>query len=327
MAVQDVPSPLVHRVSLNPGNETRKAKTRLEEIFEEREERAAKRYSAAELEKMAIESENETARLRGEPPRHKYYGGEGMTDEERAKKEEDEAKQVEQKAKLMASAKSLIDSGMEPAQVGQMLLGLPITGQPGSPTVTQGMTLKDVKEIIDMTTEKKEASELRVLIASLDKKIDDFVKGGGGKGASVPIDTATFAKQQADSVIAWHKALQEITPKAPPASVAGEPLVVVQEKNRHEEKMEEIKVEREYKESISTTLGEIPERIGYGYAARVREEGEGSSGDSGGLEYIMCTNEGCNTKIYITPDTGDQVTCPKCQMVYQRRQTAESKTE
>jgi len=323
MAVQEVPNPIVHKVQLNPANETRKAKTRLEEIFEEREERAAKRYSAAELEKMAIESENETARLRGEPPKYKYYGGEGMTDEEKAKKEEEEAKQ---KAKLLASAKALIDSGMEPTQVGQMLLGLPITGQPGSPVVSQGMTLKDVKEIIDMTTEKKEASELRALVASLDKKLDDFMKGGGGKGASGSIDPSTFAQQQAAAVVAWHKALQEITPQPPPVTVGGKTLDVVKEENRHAEKMEDIKVEREYKESISTTLGEIPERIGYGYAARVREEGEGDSG-SGGLEYIMCTNEGCNTKIYITPDTGDQVTCPKCQMVYQRRQTAESKTE
>ena len=70
MTVQDVPNPLIHRVTMNPGNETRKAKTKLDEVLEEKEARAAIRYSAAEMEKMALESENEAARLRGSPPPH-----------------------------------------------------------------------------------------------------------------------------------------------------------------------------------------------------------------------------------------------------------------
>ena len=69
MAVQDAPNPLVHRVEMNPKNEERKAKTELDRVLEEKEVRAAKRYSAAELEKMALEAENEAARLRGEPPK------------------------------------------------------------------------------------------------------------------------------------------------------------------------------------------------------------------------------------------------------------------
>lgn len=320
MTVQNVPNPLVHRVTLNPGNETRKAKTRLDEIFDEREERAAKRYSAAELEKMALEAENEAARLRGEPPKHKYGGGE--VDEDK-KKEEEEAR----KQQLMAQATALIEHGMEPEQVGRFLLGLPSMSG-GAAQVTQGMTLKDVKEIIDMTTEKKEASELRSMISSLDKKIEELVKNPPHRDKPEPTDPVIFATQQAETLRIYHKTLDSLgmIPKPEPKTSDGRSLEVVKEEHRHDEKMEEIKADKEYKQNITEIATDIPERIGRGIAGQIKEEG-GSSGGGRELESIICSGEGCGTRIFITPETGPQVICPKCSAIYQRKGTVETEVE
>lgn len=326
MAVQDVPNPIVHRVSLNPENETRKVKTRLEEIFEEREERAAKRFSAAELEKMAVESENEVARLRGEPPKYKYYhGGETMDEEEKKKQEE---KQAQQREKITTQAVALINSGMEPAQVGQMLMGLSLPGT--APIAPQGLNFKDVMEMVTFMVGKKEADELKEVIAKLDKKIDDMARGDAVKARvkeeSKTLDPILYAKQQAEAVVAWNNAIRELMPEQRYVSEKGESLEIVKERNRHTEKLEEIKNERDYKQGLVEVAGEIPERIGYGMAGRYRDEhSEGNNG--GGLEHIICSEKGCGTKIYITPGTKDSVTCPRCGAIYARKGEAEPVTE
>lgn len=309
MAVQDIPNPIVHKVTL-PGNERVKAKTKIEEIMAERETRAAQRYSIAELEKMALEAENEAARLRGEPPKYKYHtGGEELNEEERKKREE-------QRQQLMDSAKALIDSGMEPKQVGQMLLGLPFTGQPGSPVVAQGLVLDDVLKIVNLVTEKKEMSEIRSIIATLDKKIDDLAKRGNRHGENTnPPAPQDVIRQYTDAIVALNAAMDELRPKSPPLSEKGEPLEVVRERNRHDEKMEEIRDERAYKKALVEIAGDIPERVGMGIAGQIGEGNDRGHAD-GNLEILQC--EECHEKIYITPDTGNQVTCPKCQSVYTR---------
>jgi len=172
---------------------------------------------------------------------------------------------------------------------------------------------------------KKEGDELKSVIASLDKKVDDLAKGGGGGRGEVakPIDPVSFATQQAEAVMAWNEAIRALTPKPAVVSATGESLEIVKEKNRHEEKLEEIKGDKEYKQSITEIASEIPERIGRGVAGQLRGEGEGSV--AAGLEHVLC--EDCGTKIYITPETGNTLTCPKCKATYQKGGTVESKTE
>ena len=325
MAVQDAPNPIVHRVSLNPGNETRKAKTRLDEIFEEREEMAAKRYSAAELEKMAIEAENETARLRGEPPKYKHYGGETVDEE---KKKEDEEKLAKQREQLTNSARALLDSGMEPKQVGQMLLGLPSAG--GAVTMpAQGMGFEEVMKLVTFVVGKREADELKGIIASLDKKIEELSKNPPRREETRQLDPMTFAKQQAETLKIYHSTLDDLgmIPKQGPVTSSGEPIEIVKEKNRHAEKMEEIKADKEYKTNITEIAAEIPERIGRGIAGQLsesEEEEEEHHSNGSGLEHIICATEDCETKIYITPQTGSQVECPKCGAIYQRKSRVET---
>ncbi|GAI77868.1 unnamed protein product, partial [marine sediment metagenome] len=223
--------------------ETRKAKTKLDEVLEEKEARAAIRYSAAEMEKMALESENEAARLRGEPPKHKTYGGEGMTEEERGK--ENERKQV-----LMEQARALIENGMEPRQVGQMLMGLTVTPATAGSPPTQGMGFDDVMKIVTLVVGKRETDELKGIIASLDKKVSELSKGGGGGATAYkPLSPMDYAKQQVEYINAL-KELGLIT-QTVARTETGEPLDVVREKNRHTEKIEEMKADREYKQDIT----------------------------------------------------------------------------
>lgn len=310
---QGVPNPIVHKVTMNLGNEGRQAMTELDKVLEQKEIRAAKRYSAAELEKMALESENEAARLRGEPPKYKYQGGENVEEDE--KKKEQEAKRREQ---LTTSAIALINSGMEPAQVGQMLMGLPViqAGSPGLP-VTQGLTLKDVQTIVGWVTERKEADEIKSLLKDLSDKVNIIERGGGAgkKEEAKPLDPISFARQQAEAVKAWNEALQTLMPKSPPVNERGETLEVVREKHRHEEKMEEIKGDKDYKNELVKVASEIPERIGAGMAGHFSSEGGEESGS--GLEYITCAEEGCGIKIY-APADAMQVTCPKCGAIYSK---------
>lgn len=106
----------------------------------------------------------------------------------------------------------------------------------------------------------------------------------------------------------------------------GTSLEQLKEEHHHDEKMEEIKIDRDWKRETAKTLSELPERVGKGLASQVFSEEEESHGGGGGeLEHITCQEEGCGTKIYITPDTGSQVTCPKCGVIYSRKGTGETK--
>ena len=315
MTVQDAPNPIVHRVTMKQADETRKAKTRLDEVLEEKEMRAAQRFSAAELDKMALESENEARRLRGEPL---MVGGKTVaTDEE--KKKEDEIKLAEQREKLTIQAKALIDSGMPAQQVGQMLMGLPTAGGGAAAIpVQQGMGFKEVMELMTFMVGKKESDELKSTITALSKQVEDLAKGGGRKTDITPVDPVAFATQQAEAVSAWHTALEKIAPK-PASTHTSDSIEVVKEKNRHDEEMEKIRDDRDYKRSITDIASDIPERIGRGYANQVRDDGGADkSGNGGGLESIICSEDGCHTKIFITPQTGNSVTCPKCKTIYNK---------
>ena len=313
MTVQDVQSPLVHRVSMSQSNETRKAKTKLDEVLEEKEMRAAQRYSAAELDKMALESENEARRLRGEPP---IVGGRTMANDDERKKEE-EAKLAEQRDKLTIQAKALIDSGMPAQQVGQMLIGLPSAGG-AIAAPAQGMGFAEVMELMSFVIGKRETDELKDTIANLGKQVEELAKGGGRRVEATPLDPVVFATQQAEAMTAWHKALEQISPRPTSASASGDSIEVVKEKNRHEERMEEIVADKDYKKTITDIASEIPERMGRGMANQFSESGGDDDGDGGGLESMMCTEDGCGATIYITPQTGNSVTCPKCNSVYER---------
>lgn len=112
----------------------------------------------------------------------------------------------------------------------------------------------------------------------------------------------------------------------PPASTTGaENVEAVRERNRHDEKMEEIRIEGRYKDKLGDTISEIPERAGSGFASHVLGQRK-SDGQSGGpkLEFIECPD--CHSKVNITPQTGASVTCT-CGNIFTRKLVVETKQE
>jgi len=225
---------------------------------------------------------------------------------------------LKEKAEVIEQAKALycscIDAGGDPKRCADMVAGL-IPTQPGasSPPVTS------ITELIHALTELDALRGSNTVLGELKTSFDNLaneIRQGGGKG-NQPLDPVAFAKQQAEALVEWKKAIDQITP---PPSGTGDSLEVVKEQNRHDEKMEEIKDEKEYKESITEIAAEIPERIGKGIASRV--EKEKGSDDGGGLDHMLCTEKGCGTKIFYTPES-KTITCPKCSMVYEREEKSE----
>ena len=95
---------------------------------------------------------------------------------------------------------------------------------------------------------------------------------------------------------------------------SGESLEVIREKHQHDEKMEGLKTDKDYKERLTTIASSLPERIGRGMASQI---GEGEGGSSGGsLETILCE---CGFRIPVTPETGEQITCPKCGSIFTKK--------
>ena len=255
-------------------------------------------------------------RVRDLEERLRKGGGKVDGDGEKQEREEREKRALAERQQLMGQAKSLIDSGMAPQQVGQMLMGLPVTAtSTGMPTV-QGLTVADALKIVDLVVERKNEGELKALIGSLQREIDTLKKGGGG-GTTTPPSSIAYARERAQETKAWIETLKELgIPVGEAARTSGdESIESLKEKNRHAEKMEEISVERTYKESIATALGDVVERVGRGAAHQFMEEGGQEEPAGAKLDYFTCTEKDCGTRILIPPGA-TQFTCPKCLSIY-----------
>ncbi|MBA7566969.1 hypothetical protein ES708_08669 [subsurface metagenome] len=113
---------------------------------------------------------------------------------------------------------------------------------------------------------------------------------------------------------------------------SGESLEVIKEKHHHEERMNELSADREYKKSMSDIAGSIPERVGHGMASQFTEgekepSGNSSSSGSSELEYLTCPEAGCGFRIPIPPNASSQITCPKCGTIYTRKGGTEAEAQ
>lgn len=230
---------------------------------------------------------------------------------------------LRERAEVIEQAKALycscIDAGGDAKQCANMVAGL-IPSQPGasSPPVTSITELVTALKTLDeLRSGDRGMSELKTSFDNLAAEI----RQGGGKG-NQPLDPVSFAKQQAEALKEWHKVITEI---APPPSASGESLEVVKEKNRHNEAMETIKDEREYKDNITEIAGSIPEKIGEGIASR-HKKGGAAADSGGGLDHMICTEKDCGTPIFYTPES-KTITCPKCGTVYDREEKSEAASE
>lgn len=315
---------MVHKVTIGAEGDLKRARSKLQDILAQKEEMAAARYSAAELDKMAIESENEAAKMRGEPPVHKSK----TEDEDDAKNEEKENKK---RQRVMNAAKALIDSGADPDIVARMMLQIPSDNRAPAP--------HDGTSITDLTTAMKDLNDIvaaQVLVRNpaRDGGSDDIIKEmrqemkelrnavtALAAGNVNKIDPLTAAKNQAVAMNEMSSAMLAYAKSfgwAPPGQggtgkASATTIEEIKEKNRHDEKMLELGQEKEHKDKLVEIAASIPERIGEGAAKYYRSSSNmQSAGD--GFEHLKCDT--CGTDIVITPTTGSTVKCPKCEQVY-----------
>jgi ribosomal protein S27E len=225
------------------------------------------------------------------------------------------------KDELVTNALVLIDKGVDPKVVAQYILA----SSSANPTVTfgaaqqQGITLTDILALFDrMNASKGTSPEMQALLAKLTDDVAALKARTMATGQ--PKDAMTLAKEQAEGIKALVGALVETGLVRPPGGggeSTGEPLDVIKEKNRHEERRIELGTEKEYKAGMVDAVGNLAEDIGRGAASQVLQRKEVPREKTGGvLETFECRE--CHATIYVTPETGDKVKCAKCGMVYER---------
>ncbi|GAI50484.1 unnamed protein product, partial [marine sediment metagenome] len=143
----------------------------------------------------------------------------------------------------------------------------------------------------------KELDELRGSdkgLAELKQSFDNLAEAVKGNTNQQPMDPITFAKQQAEQTKEYYETLKalgmvrEREPESP--TYQGEPLEVVKEKHRHEEKMGELKADSDHKEKLAGIADDFSERIGYGIATDIRHGrgGQGQKASGSNLPAFTC---------------------------------------
>jgi len=291
-------------------------KSELEKALAEEEESLARDIRMGMAEELIIKHQLKAKQLR------EQLGGKGgatledIAQERKLRVEAELKEKVERIEQTKALYTSCIDAGGDPKRCAEMVAGLIPTSAataaaPPATSITE--LVQALKALDDLRGSDRGVGELKT---SIDNLVESFKQGTTNR---TPFDPVAFAREQAQQLKATYDAMKELGLIKDPVTTTteGKSLEVVKEENRHEEKMEEVKYERKYKEDITRIASDIPEKIGRGLGSHI-SEGEGSGdGGGGGLEFITCTEEGCGTKIYITPETGNQITCPKCGMIYE----------
>jgi len=127
--------------------------------------------------------------------------------------------------------------------------------------------------------------------------------------ATDPVESARRVRQVYDSL----KGAGFIP--EPSTGGGGISLEDTKEKHRHEERIDEIKANREHNERLTELASSIPDRIGRGIGEDMRR-GRGPKGSpSSTLDKITCE---CGTEFVVSPEAMEkgEATCPKCGMVY-----------
>jgi len=226
-------------------------------------------------------------------------------------------------------AQQLLERGLDPSIVGRTidyLLGnaqAPMVGFRGDAAPQQGMTFGDMKEIFKMGQEANRTDPaIAAILDKLSQKITDIESRSTRSEASVPKTNYVLVK--ADGSIQEIEAGKPIILEQKPAT--GEPLEVVKERHRHAEKMEEIGVERTFKEKLADVVEDIPTNLGKGWAAEStlrhrQSNAPPSSPGTGSVSSFPCTK--CKATIFVPPDMPAQVKCAKCGTVYQSDEEVE----
>ena len=236
-------------------------------------------------------------------------GGDGADEKIKAKKD------------LISNALILLEKGLDPDVVGRYIIGSQGTQYPISlgGGGQQGLTLGDVKTIVDMV---RGAGAADPQITATLNQLSETVKGLKPVGATAPPDPVAMIKAQSAAITEMVNSLVEAGLVVRPGnSKEGKSIEELKETNRHDEKMEELKTDKDYKSSIAETLADIPVNIGKGIAKQARESHGPPAKGQNKLESFPCGK--CGAKILVTPETGETITCGNCGQVYKRGEEKE----
>ncbi|MDD5700421.1 MAG: hypothetical protein PHU23_00100 [Dehalococcoidales bacterium] len=250
-------------------------------------------------------------------------GENGQTGEANARREQS----VEQS--LVDVANGLLEKGMEPNTVGRMvdyMLGNRqpgFIGMPGTPPAAQAITLNDVLTLVDRLSNRQPDPQITAILG----KLSDEVKELKSQVANGSQPTGSVMVQQADgSFVEVAKGDRTIViPRSSPPTTANSANLSLEEKKldyQHQEKMEELKSQKERSEAIANTLAAIPEKIGEGLAAMaLAKDGSSVAGKSASRtvpqpQIFICQAEGCGKEITVPPGVR-KFKCPHCGQEYE----------
>ena len=267
--------------------------TKLEQILETKEKIAASRYSAAELERLAIGAEQETQRMAktGEAPQV-------ITP---SSNRED----------IVNMVTALIDAGVDPTVIGQILVGRKasinsIPGMAGAAMmgVSHGKAT-DVNDTIITLLDRVTKAEMSAMEARLSAQLVALDKSNNGNTPAIvdPIEQMqrTLAAFREMGLLATHNGNNNI-----------DSIEKLKEQNRHAEKVLELNSTKEYHDGMVTVLSSIPEKIGAGIANRVREQSSITDVGDGthGMKTFACHK--CGKPIVVPPEAVNEVICGSC---------------
>lgn len=185
---------------------------------------------------------------------------------------------------------------------------------------TNGGTDPKLLALMEKLTDNAEKDRNQILkdmLVELKATVNEVkaIKSGTGKDGEGVSKKGKIKVIKPDHTIETFDADEPIVLEQPAAGGLVEPIESIREKNRHAEKMEELKADREWKKEITTIASEIPERIGAGAAQTMLNSGGGGKGEDegGGFQYIEC--EECHSQIPVLPGN-TKLKCAKCGMVY-----------
>jgi len=312
-----------------------KATSRLGALLNERANLLAQKVEVSTMEQMAAEAELETKRL------HEQLNGVSSNGHNKDAGDSEEAK----KQNLMTHAIMLLNSGVDPKIVGFMLTGMspsPFFPQAPAKNGDTSDTLKLVKDIIGIFKESgkldgnRESPMIEKLKDDNQRTREDlkelkmlFLQGAKTK----PEDPLTAAATAAKQVVALYSSFREVG--LMPQGDTQKSLEVVKEENRHAEKIEEIKANKEGKNETAKMIGGAINNIGRAAARALVTESAGeqtddsvvvakSSPQPATVNVNMTPGDGsttvpfpcpCGEVILVSPEARE-ITCPKCKRVF-----------
>lgn len=230
---------------------------------------------------------------------------------------------------LVDIAEGLLKRGLDQRVVGGLvdyLLGTaqaPVVGLPGAPAPAQGMSFTDMMAFYKIVQESSRTDPaIAAILDKLAQKLTDIETRIQHRD---PPAKASVLVVKADGSVEEVEAGKPIVIQ-PKADTSGKPLEVVREENRHAEKMEEIKTEKEFKESVSQTLASVPESFAAGLGALASTQHPGArqqtppgtqEGQRDNLQQQWNCKD-CHTPIYFR--LGEtRIICPnpKCRAIWE----------